>query len=74
MTGIDVEQAIASGKAQVTTVEADNLPPSARFAVDNPGGGDSLTERLRQLEEAKNAGLITQDEYDQKRREILDAM
>ncbi len=74
MTGIDIEQAVASGKAQVTTFQSDNLPPSARFSVGGADSTESLTERLRQLEEAKNAGLITQEEYDQKRREILDAM
>lgn len=71
MTGIDIEQAVASGKAQVTSYQSDDLPPSARFSVEST---ESLTERLRQLEEAKNAGLITQEEYDQKRREILDSM
>lgn len=32
----------------------------------------SLTERLKQLEEARNAGLISAEEYDRLRKEILD--
>lgn len=31
-----------------------------------------LVEKLRQLDEARNAGLISQNEYDRKRQEILD--
>jgi hypothetical protein len=34
-------------------------------------GGD-LTDKLRQLQDAKDQGLISQDEYDRLRKEILD--
>jgi hypothetical protein len=37
------------------------------------GGGD-LTTKLRQLQEAKDNGLITYDEYDRLRQKILDDM
>ncbi len=33
---------------------------------------DDLADRLQQLNEALNNGLITQEEYDQKRQDILD--
>ena len=33
---------------------------------------DDIAERLRKLEELKNEGLITETEYHNKRREILD--
>ena len=36
-------------------------------------GGD-LSTRLKQLEDARNAGLITQTEYDRTRQQILDTM
>jgi hypothetical protein len=35
-------------------------------------GGASLAERLKQLDEARNQGLITQDEYERSRQSILD--
>ncbi len=38
-----------------------------------PGGAGSLTEKLQQLKEALDKGLITQDEYDRLRKEILDS-
>jgi ATP-dependent Zn protease len=34
----------------------------------------SLTDRLRQLDEARAAGLMTADEYDAKRAQIVDAI
>jgi hypothetical protein len=36
-----------------------------------PTGGD-LTDKLRQLQDAKDKGLLSQDEYDRLRQEILD--
>lgn len=39
----------------------------------NAMDGDSLTERLQQLEDAFNKGLITADEYARKRQDILDS-
>jgi uncharacterized protein (DUF697 family) len=37
-------------------------------------GGDRLKDRLAQLQEALDAGLLTQEEFDQKRRDILAAV
>lgn len=39
-----------------------------------PTTGGSLTEKLQQLQDAKDKGLISQDEYDRLRQEILDNM
>ena len=39
--------------------------------VGQPGSSASLSDQLRQLEAAQKAGLITYDEYDRKRGEIL---
>jgi hypothetical protein len=39
--------------------------------TQQPQGG-SLSERLKQLDDARNQGLITADEYDQMRKKILD--
>ncbi len=37
-------------------------------------GTDALTVRLKQLEQARQAGLISQEEYDRVRQQILDSM
>jgi hypothetical protein len=37
-------------------------------------GTSSLAERLKEIQEALNAGLISQDEYDRLRQEILDKL
>ncbi|MDX2161786.1 MAG: SHOCT domain-containing protein [bacterium] len=81
-TGIDVAdmqvQAAKPGEATVFTMQADTTPPSARFDLagdDRVTGADAdrtLAERLRQLEEARRDGLITETEYDAKRRAIID--
>jgi hypothetical protein len=36
--------------------------------------GDDLLNKLRQLEEARRANLISQEEYDRLRQQILDSM
>ncbi len=36
--------------------------------------GSDLTARLRQLDEARKAGLITQEEYDRLRQQLLDSL
>ena len=37
----------------------------------SPAGGSDVKHRLEQLEELKSAGLLTEEEYRQKRAEIL---
>lgn len=60
----------------------DNIPPEVlskvNRALDDAGlsqiSGGSLSERLRQLEDAHNQGLINQSEYITMRQSILDSM
>ncbi|MCA0455150.1 MAG: SHOCT domain-containing protein [Chloroflexi bacterium] len=56
-------------------LKMDNLNPDnmkAQMGV-SAGGGD-LTEKLRQIQEAKDNGLISSSEYDRMRQKILDEM
>jgi hypothetical protein len=43
-------------------------------ASGSPAAGDSLAAKLKQIQEARDAGLITDSEYDRLRQEILDNM
>ena len=61
-----------------------NIPPEAQALVQqvfshlgntlNIGDSASLSERLQQLDEARQQGLITQTEYERVRQAILDSM
>jgi hypothetical protein len=44
------------------------------IAQQNPAENDDLSKRLIQLDAARKAGLISEDEYARKRQEILDSM
>lgn len=58
--------------AQVVRID----PRTGNVPVDlgqKASGGD-LTTRLKQLEEARDKGLISQEEYDRLRQQILDSM
>jgi hypothetical protein len=50
----------------------DSMGFNGAFPTAMTGGGASLAERLKQLDEARNQGLITQDEYECSRQSILD--
>lgn len=54
-----------------TTIPNTGFQQPQQFNV-NQGG--TLNEKLRQLENARNQGLITQSEYDRMRQDILDSM
>lgn len=41
--------------------------------IEQPTASRSLTQRLKELQEARDAGLLTADEYDRLRREVLDS-
>jgi hypothetical protein len=43
-----------------------SMPPSS-------SSGASLTQRLKEIQEARNAGLITAEEYERLRQEVLDS-
>lgn len=66
-----------------TPYSRDTVPPEVlsqvNRALDNAGlsqisGSGSLSERLRQLEDARKQGLISQSEYNTLRQSILDSM
>lgn len=46
-------------------------PQTSSFSTSG-GGNKSFTEKLKQIQEARDAGLITAEEYDRLRQEILD--
>jgi len=78
------------GTAQVVNIhgDLDSLPPQTRAMLENMLGGmmssatvvssgqsePSLTDRLEQLKEAYEKGLINREEYDKVRQAILDSM
>ena len=66
-----------------TPYSRDTVPPEVlsqvNSALDHAGlsqisGGGSFSERLRQLEDARKQGLISQSEYNNLRQSILDSM
>ncbi len=58
---------------QVYTSERPVANVTTRYVQANPPGGD-LAAKLRQLEDARAKGLISADEYDRLRQQILDLM
>lgn len=64
------------------TIEEDNAqmpdvqpsPPAPEIHDHIPSTALDAKERLEQLESLREAGLITQSEYDRKRREILERL
>jgi Zn-dependent protease with chaperone function len=66
-----------SGAPPVAPAAGPQRPPSARSLPEprapNSAGQDSqVAERLRQLENLRKQGLVTEQEYQEKRRQILD--
>lgn len=69
-------------KGPEITIEEDNTPmpdenpssPAPQIHDHIPSTALDAKQRLEQLESLKQAGLITQSEYDRKRREILERL
>jgi hypothetical protein len=55
------------------TIDLNQVIQQARDMKAASGGTD-LSTRLKQLEDARNAGLISQTEYDRTRQQILDTL
>jgi hypothetical protein len=55
------------------SIDLNQVIQQARDMKAAAGSGD-LTTRLKQLEDARNAGLISQTEYDRTRQQILDTL
>jgi hypothetical protein len=54
--------------------DCSQVPAAEATAKVPPGGGATVEERLRRLDQMKKDGLITPDEYAAKRRAIIDAL
>ncbi|MBZ0285366.1 MAG: SHOCT domain-containing protein [Anaerolineae bacterium] len=54
------------------TVDLSSFMSPSQAATSSSGSSKSLSDKLKQIQEARDAGLITVDEYDRLRREILD--
>ncbi len=72
---LSARRRVLTSPAAVTQRYAFDFPP------DTPGsptprarGADDLAAKLRQLEQARDSGLITDEEYQQKRQQIIDGM
>ncbi len=57
--------------AAAAPVPPSAAPPSAPAQTAKPGNYENIAERLRTLQKLRDEGLITQQEYEEKRREIL---
>ena len=66
------EITIEEDSAQTSDVHPSSHAPQTHDHI--PSTALDAKERLEQLESLKQAGLITQSEYDQKRREILERL
>ena len=60
--------------APIAGVEYTAVRPAESYSGWSIPPNADLTERLRQVEAARQAGLISYDEYKRLRQEILDAM
>lgn len=84
--GFDFTDTLNPGSATTITVTGkrlDELPPEARdkvnrilqgFGVSTPVTDGDLSTKLRQLQEARDGGLLSQQEYDRLRQQILDGL
>lgn len=66
------EITIEEDSTQMPNVQPSSPSPETHDHI--PSTALDAKERLEQLESLKQAGLITQSEYDQKRREILERL
>lgn len=55
-----------------STVDLSSFMSPSQPAPSSSRGGKSLTDKLKQIQDARDAGLITSEEYDRLRQEILD--
>jgi hypothetical protein len=69
-----------TGRVQVVDAEAlgidkEALAAQLRARLDGaaPAEPKTLSQRLEEVEQARSAGLLTDDEYERKRKEIIDA-
>jgi hypothetical protein len=62
------------GNSRPATVTTGYAPPSPRPASPQAPVGSDLARQLEQLEVARTKGLITGEEYERKRRQLIDSL
>jgi hypothetical protein len=67
-------QPINAGQVQTWRSNDDGTAAPVSFGGSTPSAKGTLAERLQQLENARNAGLISSSEYDRLRQKMLDEM
>jgi hypothetical protein len=60
-----------SDRSRSATISMQNM---AGFTPTGIGSSPTLTERLKQIQQARDAGMITSEEYERLRKEALDAL
>lgn len=55
-----------------STLDLSSFMSPSQPVPSSSGGIKSLTDKLKQIQDARDAGLITSEEYDRLRQEILD--
>ena len=82
--GASTPQTKTTGEALVPTESNDTrvstqpaIPPPALTAVASPapqGSESTVARKLRELQQLRQEGLISEDEYDERRKAVLSAM
>jgi hypothetical protein len=68
------QRAAATATSTPTVTSQDALPASAGAAKPSTRASPSIEERLRRLKHLREQDLITEEEYNRKRSEILDQL
>lgn len=69
---VDLREKMKRG--ELTQQDLENLTGAVSQFFEGNDSASNVTERLRELKEAYDAGLVTRDEYERKRTEILDSL
>ncbi len=72
--GYDIETDVQSETIVGLMDDVDKLVEEEALRSEPQEFADNAEERLRQIERLKEAGLITEEEYEDKRREIIAAL
>jgi hypothetical protein len=60
----------SAARSRSTTIGLQNM---GGFTPTGAGSGPSLTERLKEIQQARDAGMITTEEYERLRKEALES-
>ena len=67
----DMQAQMADMQAQMATQEQAPAAPAAPPAAAAPAGGDDVTAQLTQLKALVDQGIVTQEEFDAKKKQLL---